>query len=242
MKQTPDHRQITCRTRAGAHTVSSSTRMSEERLVIDMSFSPTRPPLHSGSTAASRCLEPEITSTTVERNSPSVRSTRRRGILKNKPKMSYVSMIMLAINSVPERQLTLSQIYEYMKRRWSEAFDSHYVGWKNSVRHNLSLNDCFIKVPKGIGDSGKGHKWTLQHGWQSMFEKDKDSYKRRPRGSRQTIASKESSRPIARSEESVCRSSAQREGGTTAFAPVFPHTSFYAQSASGESVSPSSPQ
>lgn len=31
--------------------------------------------------------------------------------------------------------------------------------WRNSVRHNLSLNDCFIKA--GRSDNGKGHFWAI---------------------------------------------------------------------------------
>ncbi len=31
--------------------------------------------------------------------------------------------------------------------------------WRNSVRHNLSLNECFIKA--GRSDDGKGHFWAI---------------------------------------------------------------------------------
>ncbi|KAK1878833.1 Forkhead box protein F1 [Dissostichus eleginoides] len=57
-----------------------------------------------------------------------------------------------------------------------------YQGWKNSVRHNLSLNECFIKLPKGLGRPGKGHYWTIDPSSEFMFEEG--SFRRRPRGFR----------------------------------------------------------
>lgn len=58
-----------------------------------------------------------------------------------------------------------------------------FQGWKNSVRHNLSLNECFIKLPKALGRPGKGHYWTVDPNQEYMFE-DGGSFRRRPRGFR----------------------------------------------------------
>ncbi len=38
------------------------------------------------------------------------------------------------------------------------------------MRHNLSLNECFIKLPKALGRPGKGHYWTIDPAQEYMFE------------------------------------------------------------------------
>ncbi|RWS23455.1 Fork head domain transcription factor slp1-like protein [Leptotrombidium deliense] len=98
-----------------------------------------------------------------------------------KPPLSYIALIAMAIKSSPTKKMTLSEIYQYLQDNYA-FFKGEYNGWKNSVRHNLSLNECFIKLPKNIGKSGKGHYWTIDSTTESIFEEG--SCRRRPRGFR----------------------------------------------------------
>lgn len=54
--------------------------------------------------------------------------------------------------------MVLSEIYEWIQVNYA-YFRSRGPGWRNSIRHNLSLNDCFIKV--GRSSNGKGHYWGI---------------------------------------------------------------------------------
>ena len=129
----------------------------------------------------------------------------------------------MAIQSVPSKKLTLSEIYQFLQvchliiygdpeisqnlpkspdqpllQQKFPFFRGSYQGWKNSVRHNLSLNECFIKLPKvcfyvllclyfllllhfvcclvlhfypqALGRPGKGHYWTIDPAQEYMFE------------------------------------------------------------------------
>lgn len=98
-----------------------------------------------------------------------------------KPPYSYIALIVMAIQSSSTKRLTLSEIYQFLQSRFP-FFRGSYQGWKNSVRHNLSLNECFIKLPKGLGRPGKGHYWTIDPASEFMFEEG--SFRRRPRGFR----------------------------------------------------------
>ena len=98
-----------------------------------------------------------------------------------KPPYSYIALIVMAIQSSPVKRCTLSEIYQFLQHRFP-FFRGSYQGWKNSVRHNLSLNECFIKLPKGLGRPGKGHYWTIDPAAEFMFEEG--SFRRRPRGFR----------------------------------------------------------
>lgn len=65
-------------------------------------------------------------------------------------------------------------------------YKEKFPAWQNSIRHNLSLNDCFIKVPREPGNPGKGNFWTLDPLAEDMF--DNGSFlRRRKRYKRTTI-------------------------------------------------------
>ncbi|VDN05900.1 unnamed protein product, partial [Thelazia callipaeda] len=110
----------------------------------------------------------------------SANSRRRSGKRQEKPPYSYIALIAMAIHAKPDRKATLTEIYTFLQSNF-DFFRGEYNGWKNSIRHNLSLNECFIKLPKSSGGrSGKGHQWTIDQNCEFLFEEG--SYRRRPRG------------------------------------------------------------
>ncbi|KAM9196621.1 forkhead box protein O3 [Mergus octosetaceus] len=77
--------------------------------------------------------------------------------------LSYADLITRAIESSPEKRLTLSQIYDWMVRcvpYFKDKGDSNSsAGWKNSIRHNLSLHSRFIRVQNE--GTGKSSWWMI---------------------------------------------------------------------------------
>lgn len=140
----------------------------------------------------------------------------------SKPPFSYAQLIVQAISSAPDKQLTLSGIYSYITKHYpyyrtadkgwqvrscpyycqfniilyqyvgchmvSYQFNMHYVcpnsllfPFQNSIRHNLSLNRYFVKVPRSQEEPGKGSFWKIDAASESKLV-DQAFKRRRQRG------------------------------------------------------------
>lgn len=86
-----------------------------------------------------------------------------------KPPYSYALLIGLSIFHSAYGKLTLSQIYGWISKHFS-FYKINDSGWQNSIRHNLSLNEAFIKAEKS--SDGKGHFWKVKPGSEARFFKN----------------------------------------------------------------------
>ncbi|XP_039940818.1 forkhead box protein E3-like [Hirundo rustica] len=82
-----------------------------------------------------------------------------------RPPYSYVALITMAIRASPEQRLPLSSIYAYIAERFP-FYRDRSRHWQNSVRHNLSLNPCFRRLPRHYGRAGD---WELHPAFHNMF-------------------------------------------------------------------------
>ncbi|XP_061067087.1 forkhead box protein N2 isoform X1 [Eubalaena glacialis] len=79
----------------------------------------------------------------------------------SKPPYSFSLLIYMAIEHSPNKCLPVKEIYSWILNRFP-YFATAPTGWKNSVRHNLSLNKCFQKVERSHGKvNGKGSLWCV---------------------------------------------------------------------------------
>ncbi|XP_012878933.1 PREDICTED: forkhead box L1-like [Dipodomys ordii] len=102
-----------------------------------------------------------------------------------RPAYSYIALIAMAIQQSPAGRVTLSGIYDFIMRKFP-YYRANQRAWQNSIRHNLSLNSCFVKVPRTEGhEKGKGNYWTFAGGCESLldlFENGNFRRRRRRRG------------------------------------------------------------
>ncbi|NXY90256.1 FOXN4 protein, partial [Alcedo cyanopectus] len=88
-------------------------------------------------------------------------------------------LIAMALKNSRTGSLPVSEIYSFMKEHFP-YFKTAPDGWKNSVRHNLSLNKCFEKVEnKASGTSRKGCLWALNPAKIDKMEEEMQKWKRK---------------------------------------------------------------
>ncbi|XP_055507165.1 forkhead box protein J1-B [Leucoraja erinacea] len=85
-----------------------------------------------------------------------------------KPPYSYATLICMAMQASKKSKITLSAIYNWITDNF--CYYRHAdPSWQNSIRHNLSLNKCFMKVPRQKDEPGKGGFWQIDPQYADMF-------------------------------------------------------------------------
>lgn len=87
-----------------------------------------------------------------------------------KPPYSYATMITQAILSNADGVMSLAEIYAWISSHYA-YYKYSKTGWQNSIRHNLSLNKAFEKVPRRPNEPGKGMKWQISELYRLEFLK-----------------------------------------------------------------------
>ncbi|XP_065341817.1 forkhead box protein G1-like [Cloeon dipterum] len=98
---------------------------------------------------------------TTSDDDSSTDSFQQLGASRLKRKKSIIQLITTAIRESPRKMLTLSEIYQFLLQAEPSGKVDDLGKWQNYVRHALSKNECFVKVPRPSNESGCGCYWAL---------------------------------------------------------------------------------
>lgn len=82
-----------------------------------------------------------------------------------KPPYSYAALICMAIDSTNEKKATMREILAYIEQHF--AYYRLNKKWHGTIRHDLTVNDCFMKMDPRPGQ--KACLWSVNPEFQDMF-------------------------------------------------------------------------
>ncbi|KAK7888943.1 hypothetical protein WMY93_024503 [Mugilogobius chulae] len=121
----------------------------------------------------------------TEENLPSGSRRRKRPVQRGKPPTA-TSPHRNGHRQLFRQEAHSGGIYKFIMERFP-FYRENSKKWQNSIRHNLTLNDCFVKIPREPGRPGKGNYWTLDPAAEDMF--DNGSFLRRRKRFKRTDVS-----------------------------------------------------
>ena len=77
---------------------------------------------------------------------------------QKKPAETYITLIGKALLNSSQHRLILADIYHYVLENYP-YYRTAPSTWKNSIRHNLSVNECFVKARRA--EHGRGFYWAI---------------------------------------------------------------------------------
>ncbi|WWC68838.1 uncharacterized protein I206_102773 [Kwoniella pini CBS 10737] len=89
-----------------------------------------------------------------------------------KPTQTFATIIHRSLQFLPRGRGTLGEVCNWVAGEWEWFRLNVDSGWQNSIRHNLSLNKAFLKVPRIPEDDpeSKGSVWIIDPEEGPLFE------------------------------------------------------------------------
>ncbi|EXX65786.1 Fkh2p [Rhizophagus irregularis DAOM 197198w] len=135
-----------------------------------------------------------------------------------RPGYSYASMIGQAIMTSPEKKLALAEIYSWISKTYP-YYRMNDIGWKNSIRHNLSLYSAFIRVPN---EGATRSLWMINPEEEQCFVNGVYHYSKRPPGSNRNLRRKPKNTSTKLSVDNENLNSVVQATSTTANDTIMP--------------------